>query len=130
MKEKRVVHITEGKGADTITRIANYLESKGTSRTDIEKVCIDLSPSFISGVTKEFENAQIIFDRYHVKALLNKAMDEVRKKELQMHFILKGHKYLFLKKEVNLSSKQKKRKRQLTRITTCNRRSVQIKNSF
>lgn len=106
MDERRVVHVTEGKGADTITRIADYLETKRTSRTDIEKVCIDLSPSFISGVTKEFENAQIIFDRYHVKALLNKAMDDVRKKELRMHSLLKGHKYTFLKNETKLSQQQ------------------------
>lgn len=59
-------------------------------------VCIDLSPSFISGVTEEFEQVQITCDRYHVKALLNKAMDDVRKNELRLHKELKGHKYLFL----------------------------------
>lgn len=107
MKERKVLHATEGKGSDTIKRIANYLEEKGTPREEISKVCIDLSPSFISGVNKEFTEADIIFDRYHVKALLNKAMDDVRKSEYKLHVELKGHKYHFLKSEKNLSIKQK-----------------------
>ena len=107
MNRSSVVHVTPGKGADTITAIGDYLESKGTAKADIKQVCIDLSPSFISGVTKEFENAQITYDRYHVKALLNKAMDEVRKNEYLVHKELKGHKYLFLKANTKLNDKQR-----------------------
>jgi transposase len=93
----RVVHPTEGKGAETITKIADYLETKGTKRENVEQICIDLSPSFISGINKEFPNGAVIFDRFHVKALLNKAMDKVRKGELSSHHYLKGMKYSFLK---------------------------------
>ena len=107
MDNSNVVHVTEGKGAQTITTIAEYLESKGTKKEEIEQVCIDLSPSFISGVTSQFKNAQITFDRYHVKALLNKAMDQVRKNEYRIHKELKGHKYLFLKANKNLSDRQR-----------------------
>jgi transposase len=107
MKTSRVVHATEGKGADTITKIADYLETKGTKRGAIKQVCIDLSPSFISGVESEFSNAQIVFDRYHVKALLNKSMDDLRKQELKTHLMLKGQKYLFLKNEKNMTVSQK-----------------------
>ena len=71
---------------------------------------------FISGVSQEFESAQIIFDRYHVKALLNKAMDDVRKKELRLHQILKGHKYLFLKNNKNLNAAQKQDRNELLEV--------------
>ncbi len=116
MDNSNVVHVTPGKGAKTITQIADYLESKGTKRSDISQVCIDLSPSFISGVTSEFEHAQIIFDRYHVKALLNKSMDEVRKKEYILHKELKGHKYLFLKSNKNLSNRQRTDRNELLEL--------------
>jgi transposase len=69
-------------------------------------VCIDLSPAFISGVEAYFPNAQITFDRFHVKALLNKAMDEVRKQERRRHVALKGHKYTFLKSPKQLTEAQ------------------------
>lgn len=107
MKTSKVVHATEGKGADTITQIADYLETKGTKRETIKQVCIDLSPSFISGVESEFCNAEIVFDRYHVKALLNKSMDDLRKQELKTHLMLKGQKYLFLKNDKNMTASQK-----------------------
>jgi transposase len=106
MKTSRVVHATEGKGADTIAKISDYLEVKGTKRKDIEQVCIDLSPSFISGVESQFPNAEVVFDRFHVKALLNKSMDDLRKEELKSHAILKGQKFLFLKNDNNLTIKQ------------------------
>lgn len=112
----RVVHVTEGKGATTIKKISEYLESKGSSSKDIEQVCIDLSPSFISGVTTYFEKAEITFDRFHVKALLNKAMDNVRKAEYKLHNVLKGHKYLFLKANKNLSSRQKLERNKLLEL--------------
>jgi len=116
MDKSCVVHATEGKDAGTITQIAEYLESKGTKKEQIKKVCIDLSPAFISGVSKEFEQAQIIFDRYHVKALLNNAMDEVRKRELRLHQELKGHKYLFLKSNKKLSARQKQERNELLEL--------------
>lgn len=130
MNTSGVVHATEGKGADTITQIADYLESKGTAKEDIQKVCIDLSPSFISGVGKEFKHAQIVFDRYHVKALLNKAMDEVRKRELRLHIELKGHKYLFLKSNKNLSARQKKERDDLLELLPTIGEAYRLKTLF
>jgi transposase len=106
METSRVVHATEGKGAETITAIADHLQAKGTDRVAIKQVCIDLSPAFISGVEKEFPKAHIIFDRFHVKALLNKAMDDLRKQEVKKHAMLKGQKYLYLKGEKNLKDYQ------------------------
>ena len=116
MDNSNVVHVTPGKGAETITAIADYLESKGTAKEDVEQVCIDLSPSFISGVTSKFQNAEITYDRYHVKALLNKAMDQVRKNEYRIHMELKGHKYLFLKANKNLSNKQRTQRNELLEL--------------
>lgn len=105
MDNRSVIHATEGKGADTITAIKEHLEQKGTTASEIDQVCIDLSPSFISGVVKEFPDAAITFDRFHVKKLLNKAMDEVRKKERRSHELLKGHRYTFLMANSRLSQR-------------------------
>lgn len=95
MEQSRVVHAMSGKGAETINRIANYLQQKGSEKHKVTQVCIDLSPSFISGVQSEFKNAAIVFDRYHIKAQLNRAFDELRINEAKTHALLKGHKYVF-----------------------------------
>jgi len=102
MEQKRVVHVTKGKGADTITAIAGYLKGKGSPAEGVEQVCTDLSPGFISGIGKEFPKAEIVFDRFHVKVLLNKAMDDLREREGKTPHILKGQKCLFLRGEQNL----------------------------
>jgi len=47
MESDAVLHATEGKGADTITQIADYLNDKGSDRATIQKVCIDRSISLI-----------------------------------------------------------------------------------
>lgn len=117
MDESSVVHGTAGKGADTIKKIANYLESKDCERSQIENICIDLSPSFIAGVQTEFETSNIVFDRFHVKQLLNKAMDEVRKLDYRIHKEeLKGAKYLFLKNHDKLTKEQKYTKNYLLNL--------------
>jgi transposase len=106
MDKRRTVFATKGKDAKTIEKIADYLDEKGSPRERIEQVCIDLSPSFISGTMSQFKNASIVFDRFHVKQLLNKAMDDLRKQEYRQHAILKGHKYTFLKSNEKLTSRQ------------------------
>jgi len=37
METRRVIHATKGKGADTITQIREYLETKGSRAEDIER---------------------------------------------------------------------------------------------
>ena len=66
MVESRVIHAVEGKGAEKITEIANYLQSQDCQISDVKSVCIDLSPSFISGVSKKYEDATLVFDRFHI----------------------------------------------------------------
>ena len=130
MDDRSVIHATEGKGADTITAIREHLEGKGTPAAQIEQVCIDLSPSFISGVTKEFSQASITFDRFHVKKLLNNAMDQVRKLERRSHQLLKGHKYTFLKANSRLSHRQREQRNTLIELYPVLGEAYRLKELF
>lgn len=106
LDERRVLFATPGKDETTIARLREHLQSKGVPPEQITHVSIDMSPAFIAGVTHNFANAHIVFDRFHIVKLLNEAMDEVRKAERQEHQALKGHKYTFLKNAEKLSAKQ------------------------
>jgi len=72
-----------------------------------------MSPAFISGALKHFPEAKIVFDRFHIKKMLNEAVDEVRKEERRLHDVLKGHKYTFLKNPKKLNKRQKHEKEEL-----------------
>jgi transposase len=50
---------------------------------------------------------EIIFDRYHVVAKANEAVDEVRRAEQKTRLELKRSRYVWLKNEANLTTKQR-----------------------
>jgi transposase len=106
MKLKKVIYVTSGKDAETLSKFNNYIESKGIKSDQIKEVCMDMSPSYISGVTEIFGEAKIIFDKFHVMKIVNEAMDHVRKQERREHEELKGQRYIFLKANKNLSARQ------------------------
>lgn len=108
LDERRVLHVTEGKDKKAVKAVKTYLESKEIDVNKVRDVSMDMSPSFISGVTEYFPKAEIHFDRFHVVKLLNEAMDKVRQAERKEHDDLKGHKYTFLKNKNNLSDKKQK----------------------
>lgn len=101
LKERRVLFSTKGKGSDTIDKSVNYLKQKEVPTKKIKQVCIDMSPSFISGCEKYLPEAAVTFDKFHVVKEINKAMDELRKSERKGNQLLKGHKYTFLKNRLS-----------------------------
>lgn len=73
------------------------------------------SPSDDTDTPVELHRPQIIFDRYHVVAKANDAVDQVRKAETKTRPELKRSKYAWLKNESNLTAKQREQKTWLTR---------------
>ena len=107
MVERRVIYSQAGKDSKIIDNFAEQLEQKGGSRERIEHICIDMSPSYISGATAAFPNSEITFDKFHIVQHLNVAMDTVRKEERLGNDLLKGHKYTFLRSSSNISTKKR-----------------------
>lgn len=107
LNQRRVLFATEGKGADCIAKSVAYLEKK-VDVTTIKQVCIDMSPSYISGCGKYLPNADITFDKFHVMKEVNKSMDELRKLERRGNELLKNHKYTFLKNKLTPKIKEEK----------------------
>ena len=110
LDKRQVVHVCPGKDEQTVKNFHNYLESKKINPNQITHFAMDMSPAFISGVGKYFPNANIVFDRFHIKKLLNEALDKLRKSERREHQELKNLKWVFLKKPKDLSYEEKHRK--------------------
>lgn len=116
IEERRVIFATEGKDEKTIERLKEHLINKEVPPSQIKQVSIDMSPSFIAGISNNFPKSAITFDRFHIVKLLNEAMDKVRKDERREHEYLKGHKYTFLKSNKHLSERQKKERGELIEL--------------
>lgn len=137
LKERRVMFATEGREASTVQAFATDLSAHGGApTTQIQRVCCDMSPAFIKGIkthlsseppegegTTAGHEPQIVFDRYHVVAKANDAVDTVRRAEAKTRPELKRSRYTWLKNDGNLTVKQRE---QLTWLT---RPSMQLKTA-
>ncbi len=69
---------------------------------------MDLSKSYSGAVRKILPEIDIVFDRFHVMALANKALDDIRKQQYkklpeESRQVLKGQRFLLLKNYNSLS---------------------------
>jgi transposase len=72
-----VVWVAEGKSSETL---GAFFEEVGTERLKtLEVVSIDLSAAFQKALRESVPHAQIVFDKFHVARLAQKALDEVRR---------------------------------------------------
>lgn len=138
LTERRVMFATEGREAATVKAFAADLAAHGGApTTQIQRVCADMSPAFIKGIKTHLScqpqdaghdedgsevvaatpghEPQIVFDRYHVVAKANEAVDAVRRAESKTRPELKRTRYAWLKNDVNLTAKQREQLTWLTR---------------
>ena len=93
----RVLFVTEGRGAKTIKALATDLQDHGCPPEQITSVSIDMSPAFIKGVSEHLPNARITFDKFHVIAHANEAVNKMWRIEQRTDKSLKGMRWSLLK---------------------------------
>ena len=104
---RRVLFACEGRSGSALFEFRAFLASKGADPDMVEAFTCDMSPAFLSGITKAFPKASVTLDRYHLVALLSRAVDDTRKAESKSRPKLKRTRWLWLKNPVNLSEKEK-----------------------
>jgi len=102
-KERKVVFVTEGKDAKTITRFAECLALHKGAPEQVRLASIDMSPAFIKGVAEHLPNARVTFDKFHVVAHASAAVDQMRRLEQRTDPSLKGLRWTLLKNRDRLS---------------------------
>jgi len=78
----------------------------------VEAVCIDMWKAFDTSVRQHCKTAKIIYDKFHIIRHLNEAVDEVRREEFfrkggEYRDIMRGNRWLLLRRWFNLSISQK-----------------------
>lgn len=115
---RRVLFAVEGRDAATVEAFAADLaDHGGQPANQIKRATCDMSPAFIKGINEHLgsppvgddpgHQPDIVFDRYHVVAKMNKAVDQVRKEEYKTRPELKRSRYAWLKNSSNLTEKQR-----------------------
>lgn len=83
LERKRLLFGTAGRDHQCVHDFAKDLQAHGGDAKNIEHACIDMSAAFAKGVREALPQAAISYDRFHVVALANAAMDEVRRTEMK-----------------------------------------------
>ena len=111
----RIVWAADGKNAATLT---SFFAELGEARcAAIAVVTMDMSEAYITVVTQQVPQAQIVFDRFHVQQLVNEALDETRREEWRrlrevdetQAKTVKGLRWSLLKNPWNLTPTQSQR---------------------
>ena len=77
----RVFDVEPGRDKTTVKNVGKKLERNGGNTKSVNSVTSDMSASYLSAVREVFPNAKQTIDKFHVKQVLLKALDTVRKDE-------------------------------------------------
>jgi len=109
---KRVLFATPGKDKGVWESFVGELDRHNGHPRAITEVSIDMSSSYMAGVKEHLgDQAVIVFDKFHVIAHVNHAVDETRRAEQRLVLkpeadYLKGHRWVLLKNPANHTEKQ------------------------
>lgn len=109
---KRVLFATPGKDKGVWASFVGELDRHNGHPRAITEVSIDMSPAYIAGVKENLgDQAVIVFDKFHVIAHVNQAVDETRRAEQRLALqadaeYLKGNRWVLLKNPANHTPKQ------------------------
>lgn len=119
LREGRILWAAPGKGGDSIVA---FLKTLARRAPKLKAVAMDMNEGYIWAVKRYLPKADIVLDRYHISALVNRAIDECRRQhqaeldELGKDTI-KGCRFLLL---MNYEKLEVKRKRRLDRLLEVN----------
>lgn len=106
-KRKKVVGICEGKSKESVKLASEEMIIRGVDVSKVRTITMDMSKSYIGAARDYFEQAKIVFDRYHISAQLNKAVDEIRRKDQREYHELTKSRFLWLKNSKKLSERDR-----------------------
>ncbi len=103
-----IIHAVEGKSVDSVAPFILELKEKAKQ---LQAIAMDMNAAYASAVKKYLPNVDVVFDRFHVFALLNTAIDEIRRdqrvkcNEVGLK-VIKGMRFLLLSNYENVSKKK------------------------
>lgn len=132
---RRLLFVGRERKAKTLLRFFRDFGKERTAR--LKFVCSDMWRAYVKVIKKKAPGALHILDRFHIVKNLGKAIDQIRAAEVKElvrngydEEILKRTKYCFLKKEENLTERQRTRLDDVLQYDLKSVRGYLLKESF
>ena len=132
LHKKRVLFAAEGKDKSVWDRFSEELLRHNAQAADIRTVSIDMSQAYVAGIYNNCPNAQTVFDKFHVIAAVNKAVDDVRRTEMRKagqaaREDLNKSRWIWLKNPVHLTDLETQRMGRMDLQNLCTAKAYQMR---
>ena len=134
---RRLLYISEGRSVKSLQGFFVMLKKSGVNYTaSIRYVCSDMWRPYLKVIARKLPGVIHILDRFHLVAMLHKAIDEVRATESKRlkdegyEPYLQHTRWCFLKRKANLTAKQRLRLADVLRYDLKSVRAYLLKESF
>lgn len=131
---KRLLWIGKDRKAKTLLRFFRFLGKERTSL--VQFVCSDMWQAYLKVIAKKAPQAVHVLDRFHVMQRIGKAINQVRAAEVKQlkadgyEPVLKGSRWLLLKRPENLTPRQAMKLKELLQYNLKSVRSHLMKEDF
>jgi transposase len=131
---KRLLWIGPDRTAKTLLRFFRFLGKPRTGK--LQFICSDMWQAYLKVIAKKASQAVHVLDRFHIMQRMGKAINEVRVAEVKQlkdegyEPILKGAKWLLLKRPENLTEPQAVKLQEIVRHNLRSVRSHVMKEDF
>lgn len=131
---RRLLWVGQDRTTKTLLRFFKMLGRERTAA--LQFICSDMWQPYLKVIARKAGQAVHILDRFHIVARLNKALDEIRAAEAKQMAtagyepILKRSRWCFLKREENLTDKQRVKLDDLLQYDLKSVRGYLLKESF
>ena len=130
MERKKVVGIAEGKDSFAFAASLGEMLERGSQLEPIKAIAMDMSQAYTSAALEFLPQAQIVYDRFHLEAVLSKALDGVRKIENQHTTELRKTKYIWLRNKSSLRKEQSEQIHYLSQAYPALGEAYRLKEQF
>jgi transposase len=127
---RRVLFAAQGRNATTVEAFADDLAAHGGDAEAITDVSLDLGATYQTGAREHCPDAAVSFDPFHMVALANAALDQVRRAEVKQVGDLKHIRWGTLKDAVNWTRKQLEQMYRLQRTNLQTARAWWLKQAL
>jgi transposase len=130
LDERRLLFATPGRDAATFEAFAADMAAHGGDAQAITDVSLDMGLAYQAGTREHCPNARISFDPFHVVALANEALDQVRRAEVKREAALKGVRWGTLKDAIHWTREQIEQMHWLQRSNLKTARAWRLKQAL
>ena len=101
-----VIDVEDGRTKKSTEKLLDKALTK-QQQQGVKAISMDMWNAYMTVSNEKLPNAEVVHDRFHLIQYLNKAIDQVRRREVKKHEELKHSRYALLKNYHNLTEKQR-----------------------